>query len=206
MLQIIIKKASECPVDEKQEICTSCYTVMNVFSEVLTAMEDIVNDKNPPIYRNEWISALKSPQEVYLKKELKKGIDLVVTINQLIKCVDELADYKVRKSSSVQEKRLKDCYKNLIEVSSKVEGGLKNITDPASDEIRKYAKKKGFPIFDENITSKTSTHFNNWFIKAIIAAVITIILGYITNWLFDLKVHEHLWDFINSILLNQSLP
>ena len=94
----------------------------------------------------------------------------------------------------------------MIEVSSKVEGGLKNITDPASDEIRKYAKKMGFPIFDENITSKTPTHFNNWLIKAIIAAAITIILGYITNWLFDLKVHKMLWNSIKSTLFNQSLP
>ncbi|PWB56516.1 MAG: hypothetical protein C3F06_01130 [Candidatus Methanoperedenaceae archaeon] len=199
------QKASICPANEKQEICASCYSVMNVFSQVLTALEDIVNNKNPPINRNEWISVLKSPQEVYLKKELKKGIDLVVTINQLIKCVDELADYKVRKSS-VQEKRLRDCYDNLIEVSSKVEGGLKNITDPASDEIRKYAKKKGFPIFDENVTSNTPILFNNWFIKGVKTVAFTIILGYIINWLFDLKAHVLIWNYINSTFFNQRLP
>ena len=167
---------------------------------MLRALDGVRKGENPPIKRNEWTSTLTSSREVYLKKGLKNGINLVNALDQLIKCVDELADYQERKKSIVQQKRLKNCYNNLIEISSKVEGGLKNIADFPSDIIKKYAKEKNLSFIEEKISDKSNLFFKNRYIKAIKYIIVVIILGYITNLLFEWNIHGLLWNIIKSYL------
>ncbi|MDP3104233.1 MAG: tetratricopeptide repeat protein [Candidatus Methanoperedens sp.] len=199
------KKVSVCPAGGTEEICGACDSVMEVFSQVLTALEEVVHNKNPSIRKEEWNEILEKSNEVYLKKGSEKGAALVAALKQLIKCVDELAYYTARKSS-LQKKRLKECYKTLEDVSSKVEGGLRNITDPANDIIKNYAKKMGIPMPEEKEPDKPSPPFDNRLIKAIRGAVAAIILGIIASQLFEWKVHVSIWNIIKHTFFNQSLP
>ncbi|CAG0958513.1 MAG: hypothetical protein OIN86_12170 [Candidatus Methanoperedens sp.] len=118
--------------------------------------------------------------------------------------MDELYDYKKRKSI-VQEKRLKDCYKKLIEVSANIEGGLKNITDPATDFIKNYARKKGYPISDEFPTIESPSRSKSKLFKVILGILGAIIIGYITNLLFEWKVHQSIWNLIKSLIFGSNI-
>lgn len=200
------KKASVCQVGGREEVCTACRKVINVFSEVLNSLEDIINDKVPLINKNQWKDDLEKYQIVYEQNKSKKGIKLIETLKAFIKCVDELYDYKKRKSI-VQEKRLKDCYKTLIEVSANIEGGLKNITDPAADIIENYARKKGYPISDNSSIEKSKSpleFLNKGFIKDLII-ILTVIAAFIAIFQF-LKLDTQALEFIKPTFFNGSSP
>ena len=201
------KKASVCQVDGEQELCGACHGVMDVFSHVLTALDDIIKDGAPSINKNEWHNVLEKSREVYLKIEsrekAKKGTDFVDALEQLIKCVDELYEYKVR-TSIVQEKRLTDCYNKLIDVSKKVEGGLRNVTDPASDFIKDYAKEMGMPIYEDISIESPPLTFYQKLIKPIPNVIWLIVLGIIASIIayrisasnLDIKFIEYLKSLI----------
>ena len=169
-----------CQVDGEQEVCGACHGVMDVFSQVLTALDDVINDETPSINKDEWYKVLETSNGVYHEIDSNKGADLVDALEQLIKCVDELYEYKVR-TSIVQKKRLKDCYNKLIDVSSKVEGGLKNITDPASDIIDGHLRKLGIPIFDEMSHELPPLTFYQKWIKPIPNVIWLIVLSVIAS-------------------------
>ena len=192
------KNASVCQVDGKQELCGACHGVMDVFSQVLTALDDVIKDKTPSINKDEWHNVLETSMEVYHEIDSNKGADLVDALEQLIKCVDELYEFKVR-TSTVQGKRLKDCYNKLIDVSSKVEGGLKNVTDPASDIIKDYAGKKGIPIFDEISPDKLSS---SYIIKKLFTYTIIILgaVGSIIAILQFLQIDTRALEYIKSLI------
>ncbi|NJD51491.1 MAG: hypothetical protein FIB07_01335 [Candidatus Methanoperedens sp.] len=199
------KKASVCPAGGTEETCRACYSVMEVFSQVLMALEEVAHNKNPYLNKNEWNIKLEKSKKIYINIDSKKGVALILALKELIKCVDELAYYTTRKSSP-QKKRLKDCYKTLEDVSSKVEGGLRNIIDPANEILRIYSKSKGIPMPEEKALYDSPSPFYEKLFKPIVVAIITIILGYITNLLFEWKTHATIWNFIKSTIINQTLP
>ena len=200
------KKASVCQVGGREEVCAACRKVINVFSVVLNSLDDIIKDKVPMINKNQWKDDLEKSKIVYEQKESEKGIKLIETLKAFIKCVDELYDYKKRKSI-VQEKRLKDCYTKLIEVSANIEGGLKNITDPATDIIKNYARKKGYPISDDSSIEKSKSpleFLDKGLIKDLII-ILAIIAACIAILQF-LKLDTQALEFIRSIFFNGSSP
>ena len=105
------KKASVCPAGGTEETCGACYSAMEVFSQELMALEEFVRNKKSSIRKEEWNVKLDKSNEIYLKKGSDKGVALVAVLKELIKCVDELEYYTARKSS-LQKRRLKECYKN----------------------------------------------------------------------------------------------
>ncbi len=191
------KKASVCPAGGTEETCNACYSVMEVFSQALTVLEEVAHNKKPSIRKDEWNANLEKSNEIYLKKGSEKGVALVAALKELIKCVDELAYYTARKSS-LQKKRLKECYKTLEDVSSKVEGGLRNITDPANEIIKTYSKKIGIPMPEEKDLVKPHSLLDNRLIKIIIGAIGAIVLGIIANRLFALDLDLKIWNYIKS--------
>ncbi len=198
------KKASICPAGGTEETCGACHSVMEVFSQALTALEEVVHYKKPSIKKDEWDVKLEKSNEVYLKKGSEKGAALVAALKQLIKCVDELAYYTARKSS-LQKKRLKECYKTLEDVSSKVEGGLRNITDPANEVIKNYAKKIGIPMPEEKTLDEPPSRRN---IKKLIGYFIILlgVIGSIIAILQFLKQDSSALEFIKSIFSQISNP
>ncbi len=62
------KKASVCQVGGREEVCAACRKVINVFSEVLNSLDDIIKDKVPMINKNQWKDDLEKSQFVYEKK------------------------------------------------------------------------------------------------------------------------------------------
>ncbi|MDO9097586.1 MAG: hypothetical protein Q7U60_05660, partial [Candidatus Methanoperedens sp.] len=102
------------------------------------------------------------------------------------------------RKSSLQKKRLKECYKTLEDVSSKVEGGLRNITDPANDVLKNYAKEMGVPMPEEKMPDKPPSPLDNRLIKIIIGAIGAIGLGIIANRLFAWNLDLKIWNFIKS--------
>jgi tetratricopeptide (TPR) repeat protein len=200
------KKASVCQVGGREEVCAACRKVINVFSEVLNSLDDIINDKVPLINKSQWKNDLGTSLIVYEKKKSEKGIKLIETLNAFIKCVAELYDYKESKSI-VQKKRLKDCYTKLIEVSANIEGGLKNITDPATDIIENYARKKGYPISDDSSIEKSKSpleFLDKGFIKYLII-ILTVIAAFIAILQF-FQLDKQALEFIKSISFNGSSP
>jgi tetratricopeptide (TPR) repeat protein len=200
------KKASVCQVGGREEVCAACRKVINIFSEVLNALDDIIKDKVPFVNKNQWKDDLEKSQIVYEQKKSEKGVKLIETLNAFIKCVDELYDYKKRKSI-VQKKRLKDCYTKLIEVSANIEGGLKNITDSATDIIENYARKKGYPISDDSSIEKSKSpleFLNKGFIKDLII-ILTVIAAFIAILQF-FQLDKQALEFIKSTFFNGSSP
>lgn len=189
-------KASLCSFSENQEVCNACHTTISVFSNVLSAMSAFIKGDCASINKYEWLSSLEHAREIYAKKNLKNGIALIDTLKQLIHCVDELAEHSAI-GLHIQEERLGKCYKNLIEVSEKLEGALKIISEHAVDAIRDYAKEQGM-IFVGEEKPKESL-WDGKLIKAVLA-ILTIIAAIIALLQFthlDLKA----LDFIKSLLL-----
>ena len=193
------KKASVCQVGGKQEVCGACHGVMYVFSQVLTALDDVVKEKAPSINKDEWHNVLKKSREIYLKikakDKAKKGTDLVDALEQFIKCVDEL-DYYNAMPSKVQGIRTKKCSEKLIDVSLKIEGEFRNITDPVSDIIDGYLRKMGIPIYEKiSIEPPPLTFYQKW-IKPIQNVIGLIFIGIIVSRILasnlDIKFIEYI--------------
>jgi tetratricopeptide (TPR) repeat protein len=191
------KKASVCHAGGTEETCGACYSVMDVFSQVLTALEEVVHNKRPFIRKEEWNGKLDKSNDVYIKKGSEKGVALVASLKQLIKCVDELAYYTARRSS-LQKKRLKECYKTLEDVSSKIEGGLRNIIDPANDIIKNCARKMGIPMPEEKVIDEPPPARN---IKKLVEYLVIILtaIGSIIAVLQFLKQDTSALEFIKSL-------
>ncbi len=189
------EKASLCQVDEKKEVCNACNLVMNVFFNVLNAMDGIIKNKKQILTKKAWLSSLEQTREIYITNKLNNGIALVDTLEQLINCVDELSNQKAS-GVSLQEYS-KKCYDRLIEVSTKLDGVLKVITYQSVDVIKDYLKKQGIFVGEE---TKIST-FDKLIkaIKWVIIAIILAIIGGMINRFFELNRDLKILNFIKSL-------
>ncbi len=170
---IYYEKASQCSVGERKDLCNACFYSINVFSETLSA----VKGNDTEINKNKWLSSLEQAHKIYTDKNSNNGVALVETLKQLIKCADGLVEHR-KFGLKTQEKRLGKCYKNLIDVSEKLDGAFKIISDYAAEAISDYAIKKELGFIEE-IKPKKS-FFDNWIVKAgivlgIIASIIKIL-------------------------------
>ncbi|MFZ2411778.1 MAG: tetratricopeptide repeat protein [Candidatus Methanoperedens sp.] len=188
------EKASLCTIGDKQGLYKACYSTISVFSDVLSAMSALINDENPPINKNAWLSSLKQPREIYVTNKLNNGVALVDTLEQLINCADELSNQRAS-GVNIQE-YFKKCYDNLIEVSTKLDGALKVITYQSVDAIKDYLKTKGMGFVGEE---PKKSGLSNW-IKEIRAAVAVIIAAAIVDWIFSLNLLSRLISFIKSLV------
>ena len=187
------KKASSCPIGENQDVCYACYSVMSVFSDILTAMSAFIKGDNVPINKDKWGSSLGQARKIYTEKKFNKGVTFVDTLVQLIKCVDELSN---QKASGVDvEEYLKKCYYNLIDVSDKLEGALKINTYYAVIAIRDYAKKQGMGFVEVK-----KSNLSNWLVGAIAAIIFGVIAGIIANRLFALDLDLKILNLIKYVL------
>ena len=182
------QKASLCPVDGKKDVCGACHLSISVFSEVLGAMNAFISGNNAEITKDKWLNSLEGARKTYTDKELDRGIALVDSLKQLVKCVDELAEQKAI-GLKIQEERLGKCYNNLTNVNDNLGGVLKVISDHATEAIRDYAKKEGMAGFGGEVNPKKS-FFDNWLVKAAIGAIGAIILGLIANQLFEWRIQD----------------
>ncbi len=194
---IYYEKASQCSVGERKDLCNACFYSINVFSETLSA----IKNKDAEINKNKWLSSLEEQaHKIYTEKDSNNGIALVETLKQLIKCVDELAEHR-KIGPHIKEERLGECYNDLIEVSEKLNGAFKTISDYALESIRNYAKKQGM-AFIEEIEPKKS-FFDNWIVKAIV--VLGVIVSIIVLLQF-LKLDSAALDLIKSLLSLIGIP
>jgi hypothetical protein len=92
--------------------------------------------------------------------------------------VDELAEHR-KMGLHIQEERLGKCYNSLIDVSEKLEGALKVITEHSIEAIRDYAKKQGMGFIGDEKPKKS--FFDNFLVKVIVSIIGTIILGIISG-------------------------
>ncbi len=189
------EKASQCPVGERKDVCNACFSSMNVFSETLGTMSAFIKGDDAEINTERWSNSLDYAYKIYTEKKLSNGAALVDTLRQLIKCVNELAEHR-KIGLHIQEERLGKCYINLRDVSEKLDGALKVIADHSIEAIRDYAKKQGMGFVGED--AKKSV-LSNW-IKVMIGAVVTIILGIIANRLFSWNLDLKLLSLIKSLI------
>ncbi len=188
------KKASLCPVGERQDICNACNSAISVFSEALSAMSAFIKGDNAEITKDEWLSHLERAREIYVENKLDNGVALVDTLKQLIKCVNELAEHRAT-GLHIQEEKLGKCYSNLIDVSEKLDGALGIIAEHAVDAIRDYAKKQGMGFVGE----ETKKSFLSDWIKEIRAAAAVIIAAAIVDWFFSLNLLSRLFDILKFL-------
>ncbi len=59
---------------------------------------------------------------------------------------------------------------------------------------------------DEKALDESASPFYKKFVKPIVVAIVTIILGYITNLFSEWKTHATIWNFIKSTIFSQTLP
>ena len=172
------EKASCCSAGERKDICNACFSSIRVFSEILHAMNALVQNDDAEIDKDKWFSSLELAHKIYTDKKLINGAALVDTLKQLIKCVDELAEHR-KMGLHIQEERLGKCYNNLLEVSEKLDGALKIIAEHSVETIREYAKKQSMGFIGDEKPKKSI--IDNWLIKGLIAAIIAIFLGIISG-------------------------
>jgi Flp pilus assembly protein TadD len=191
---IYYEKASQCPAGESKDVCNACFFSISVFSETLSALSAFINSKDAEINKDNWLNSLEQAYKIYVEKNLKNGAALVDTLKQLIKCVDELAEHR-KIGLDVQEEILGKYYSNLIEVSDKLDGTLKILSEHAVEAIRDYAKKQGMGFIREE-TKKSS----NWIKAAVVTIILGVIAGLIANRLFSLDLDLKLLNLIKSLL------
>ncbi|NJD76491.1 MAG: tetratricopeptide repeat protein [Candidatus Methanoperedens sp.] len=196
---IYYKKASLCPIGEKKDVCNACFFSMNVFSDTLDAMSAFINGDDAEININKWSDSLEQAYKIYSEKNLNKGVALVETLKQLIKCVDELAEHR-KYGNKVKEEKLGKCLNNLIEVSNEMEGALKVIAEHSAEAIRDYAKKQGMGFVKEEKIEKPSV--NKWLIGVLVAIVLGIISNRLFSWDIDLKIFR----FFKSLFFGADIP
>ncbi len=188
------EKASCCSAGERKDICNACFSSISVFSEILLAMGALIKDDDAEIDKDKWLSSLELAHKIYNEKKLNNGAALVDTLKQLIKCVDELAEHR-KVGLHIQEEKLGKCYNSLIEVSEKLDGALKIISEHAVDAIREYAKKQGMGFIEE--TKPKQSFFDNWIVKA---GVVLGIIASIILLLQFLKLDSSALDLIKSLI------
>jgi tetratricopeptide (TPR) repeat protein len=192
---IYYEKASLCPIGERKDVCNACSYSMNVFSETLNAMSAFMKGDDAEINIRKWSYSLEQAYKIYSEKNLKKGVDLVETLKQLIKCVDELAEHR-KMGLHIQEERLGKCYNNLLEVSEKLDGALKVIAEHSVEAIRDYSRKQGMGFIGE----ETKKSFLGEWIKEIRAAAAVIIAAAAIDLIFSLNLYSKLISLIKSLI------
>lgn len=192
---IYYEKASLCPIGERKDVCNACSYSMNVFSETLNAMSAFMKGDDAEINIRKWSDSLEQAYKIYSEKNLKKGVDLVETLKQLIKCVDELAEHR-KMGLHIQEERLGKYYNNLLEVSEKLDGALKIIAEHSIEAIRDYAKKQGMGFIGEE------TKISLWgkLVEKIYDNVTTLIIAAVAYILYLLNIIPKLTDQIKSLI------
>ena len=198
---IYYEKASLCPIGERKDVCNACSYSMNVFSETLNAMSAFMKGDDAEINIRKWSDSLEQAYKIYSEKNLKKGVTLVETLKQLIKCVNELAEHR-KIGLNVQEEKLGKCLNNLIEVSNEMEGALKVIAEHSAEAIRDYAKKQGMGFVKEE--NPEISLWDNQSIKALLA-ILTIIAAIIATLQF-IKHDTEAFEYIKSIFSRGSAP
>jgi len=189
------EKASCCSAGERKDICSACFSSIRVFSEILHAMNALIQNDDVEIEKNKWSNSLELAHKIYTEKKLNNGAALVDTLKQLIKCVDELAEHR-KVGLRIQEERLGKCYNNLLEVSEKLDGALKIITEHSVEAIRDYAEKQGMGFIGEEIPKKS---FLGEWIKEIRAAAAVIIAAAIVDWIFSLNLLSRFISIIKPL-------
>ena len=188
------EKASTCPVDEKQDVCNACHTSISVFSYTLSAMDALLNKRSAEINKKEWDKSLESARLIYEEKEMKNGVALVDTLKQLIKCVDEIAVHK-ENGLGFQKDKCGKCFDKLADVSENLDGALNVLAEHSIEAIRDYAKKQGMGGFGEIKPEESKLKY--WVYGAI-GVFATVVIGYLTDQLFEWKAHELIIDFIKN--------
>ena len=196
---VYYEKASFCSINEKQKLCRACHTSIKVFSEILRAMHNYINEDNVEINRKTWENSLNEVNEVYKENDLEKGTTLVKTLKQLLKCVDELAEYQVS-GLSVQEDKLGNCYNNLLKVSENLQGPFKVISDHSEEAIKDYAIKHNMNFVKDINIEKKRYSFKNWVEAALLTIILGIIGSIIANRIFELDLDMKLLNLIKSLL------
>jgi tetratricopeptide (TPR) repeat protein len=189
------EKASQCSAGERKDICSACFSSIRVFSEILLAMSALIKNDDAEIDKDKWLSSLELSHKIYNEKKLNNGAALVDTLKQLIKCVDELAEHR-KMGLHIQEEKLGKCYNNLLEVSEKLDGALKVITEHSVEAIRDYARKQGMGFIGE----ETKKSFLGEWIKEIRAAAAVIIAAAVMDKIFSLNLSSKLVNLIKSII------
>ena len=191
------QKASLCPVDGKKDICTACYLSISTFSEVLSAINAFINGNNAEINKAKWLKSLESAKKTYADKELEKGIALVDSLKQLVKCADKLAEEKAI-GLNTQGKRLWKCQDNLTEVNDNLDGVLGIISDHTTEAIRNYAQKKGMAGFVSEVNPKKSV-LDNRLVKVVCWVLGTIISGIIVGLFFEWRIQDKVFAWIYNM-------
>lgn len=174
---------------------------MNVFSETLNAMSAFMKGTDAEIRKDEWTYSLDQAYKIYSEKNLNKGVELVITLRQLIKCVNELAEHRKIRLHNKEEK-LGKCYKNLIEVSYNLEGALKVLAEYSTEAIRDYAKKKGMRFINRD---NPEISFWDKPLNQALLAVATIVAVIIAILQFT-KLDTQAFEYLKSIFFNRGSP
>jgi len=200
---IYYEKASVCPAGERKrkEVCNACSFSMNVFSETLNAMSSFIEGKDAEININKWSDLLGQAHKIYSEKNLKKGIALVETLIQLMKCVNELAEHR-KIGLKIQEENLGKCLNNLFEVSNNLEGALKVIAEHSGEAIREYARKQGMGFIPEAKQKISRWDYPSGKALLAYATIIAVIIAILQFTKYDTIVYEHM----KSLFFNGSAP
>lgn len=191
------EKAALCPIEERQDVCNACHISISVFSDTLSVMEAIINNRNPEINKKEWITKLSGARRIYEDKELENGVVLVDTLKQLIQCIDEMAVFR-EDGLRIQKEKCGRCFGELTKVSEKLDGALNVLAEHSIEAIRDYAKKQGMGGFVGDEPKKSI--WNNWILRAVIVVFGTIFLNLVSSKLYDLNILAIIWNAIKSLL------
>lgn len=183
------EKASCCSAGERKDICNACFSSIRVFSEILLAMNALIQNDDAEIDKDKWLSSLELAHKIYTDKKLINGAALVDTLKQLIKCVNEMAEHR-KIGLHIQEERLGKCYNNLIDVSEKLDGALGVIAEHSIEAIRGYAKKEGMGF----IGQETKVPFWREYAKEIILATAAIFAAVLMDKLLSLNILSRFFD------------
>ncbi|MFU8767838.1 MAG: hypothetical protein ACNA7I_09310, partial [Candidatus Methanoperedens sp.] len=174
-----------------------CHISITVFSEILSVMDAFMNKRSAEVDKKGWGKKLDTARLIYEEKEMDKGVELVDTLKQLIKCVDELAVHRAN-GLGIQKEKSGKCYNKLVEVSENLDGALNVLAEHSIEAIRDYAKKQGMGGFGDYETKKSI--WNNWFVRGGIFIVATIFLNLVSSKLYDLNILAIIWNYLKSLI------